>query len=202
VKRAWFLVGLLALGCLCSPGGCWLGRLFEEPAPERDFEVEDLVIDVSSFPQGWYSWVGPYRIPDSERGEEESVYVEFHHEEVATDAVGAGQRVFRYANERISGTAFPGLLRHEFHSSYMATPWAAPDDWAYQSGVADQFEFACGEIALRRRYWRCQALAQYDEYISFLYAELHPEYMTPGDVERLVAAVDAQMAFYLGEDPD
>lgn len=165
-------------------------------------DMNDLVVDVSCFPQGWYSWVGPYQIPDSEKGEEESVYVEFHHEEVATDVVGAGQRVFRYANERNSGAAFPELVQHYFLSWYMATPWAPPEDWTYQSGVADRFEFACGEVALLRRYWRCQAVAQYDEYISVLFAELHPEYMTLGDVERLVAAVDARMALHLGEDSD
>lgn len=165
-------------------------------------DMNDLVVDVSCFPQGWYSWVGPVQIPDSEQGEEESVYVEFHHEEVATDVVGAGQRVFRYANERNSGAAFPALLRHYFHSWYMATPWAAPEGWTYQSGVADRFEFACGEIALRRRYWRCQAIAQYDEYISVFYAELHPDYMMPGDVERLVASVDARMGIYMGEYSD
>jgi hypothetical protein len=197
VKRAWFLVGLLALGCLFSPSACPLFGIIEEPAPERDFEMEDLVIDVSSFPQGWYAWAGPYRIPDSERGEEESVYVQFHHAEVPTDVVGAGQRVFRYANERSSGVGFAGVVRDHFHSSFMATPWAVPDDWTYHSGVADEFEFACGEIALRRQYWRCQAVGQYDEYVSFLYAELHPEYMTLDDVERLVAAVDDQMALYL-----
>ncbi len=162
-------------------------------------DIYDLMTDVSAFPQeGWDVGVGPAPKPERERGEIESIYVEFWHESFEQAIGGTWHDVFRYRNELEAGRNFS---KHRFLNRHIITPWAVPQEWSYESPVAHRFKFACAEVdVFGRPDWTCQAVAQYDEYTSVFHTRLGPEYMMLEDVERILVAIDDRMAFYLEED--
>ena len=154
MKRAYFLLGLLALGCLCSPGSCFLFHLFEEPAPEREFPTVDLLVDPMVFPESWYSCGGPAPIPERERGETESFYLAFCHAGLKPGIAGAWHRVFRYRNQSRASASFGS---HGFLERHLIKPWRPPVGSSYSSPVADRFRFACAEVDIVGvPYARCQ----------------------------------------------
>ena len=115
--------------------------------------------------------------------------------------MGAYHDVFRYRNEVDAAIVFHGdFAGREFPEWDMITPWAEPEEWSYESPVADRFKFGCGEMDILGRFWRCKAVAQYDEYISVFGTDLSLDYMTLADLQRILVALDERMALYLGED--
>ncbi len=187
--------GLTALSAL---GVCCATR-----TPPLD--MYDLMIDVSVFPQQWELGIGPVPPPEhigSERGEMYFLSVIFCPEGSQHCSDGAQHAVFRYINEPAAARAFDSdFAERDFSNRYMVTPWTVPDEWTYESPVADRFKFACGEIepfASVPRMRICTAVAQYEEYISEFTAKM--AHMTLEDLERILIAIDDRMAFYLKED--
>jgi hypothetical protein len=160
----------------------------------------DLMLDLSVFPNEWDLCLGPAPLPKREQGERESLHVGFCPEDF--EGIGGSlHRVYRYRNEvdaailfhlEFSGGGFP-----KWH---MTSPWIVPEELAYESSVADRFKFACGEVDALGRRGICQAVAQYDEYISVFIVHLSPDNMTLQDVERILVAIDEQMALHLGKE--
>lgn len=165
--------------------------------------MSDLMIDVSAFPPDWHPSFEPCPIPVRfHRGERESLYVEFNCGNLEPGLVGARHEVFRYRNELdgfiafysdFAGREFPDL------GEQMITPWTVPEEWSYESSVADRFRFACAEIDVLGRHLRCHAVGQYDEFISVFSARVSPECLTLGSVEQVLRAIDERMALYLGD---
>ena len=198
MKRAYFLLGLLALGCLCSPGSCFLFHIFEEPAPQREFPVQDLLVDATVFPESWQTWRGPEPIPERERGERESFYVAFRYEGLEPGILGACHQVFRYRNRARAAASFAS---HGFLKRHLITPWAPPEGSSYKSPLAGRFRFECAEVDIVGvPYSTCEVVAQYDEFISEFWTNSSPGYLTLRDFERILVAIDERMALHLGED--
>jgi hypothetical protein len=177
------------------------------PGTRRTGSVDmyDLMIDASVFPQHWHVCVGPTPPPEhiwSERGEIEFLYVGFCPEGFEQGIGGAQHAVFRYGpGLDVAIAYYLDFSRREFSNRYTTTPYAIPEEWSYQSAVADRFKFACAEIepfGSARRVRTCTALAQYDEYISVFGA--HMSHMALEDLERILIAIDERMALYLGKD--
>lgn len=162
-------------------------------------DMYNLMIDVSVFPQGWYPHLDPDPIPKRERGERESLYAVFRYEGLRPGVVGAYHRVYRYRNEVDAAAVYPAdFAGREFPEWDMITPWAEPEEWSYESPVADRFKFSCGEMDILGRFWRCKAVAQYDEFISVFGTDLSPNHMTLEQLELVLVAIDAQMALHVG----
>jgi hypothetical protein len=163
--------------------------------------IEDLVIDASLFPHGWYSPFDPEPIPEREYGERESLYIGFTHEGLQPYTLGASHTVYRYRNEIDAAILYTlDFSRKRFANHYMRTPWAAPEAWSYESAVADRFRFACGELDSEPPEWVCQSVAQYDEYISVFSGKLSGEYMSLEQMESILIGIDDRMALYLAKD--
>jgi hypothetical protein len=190
--QVFLMIACVGLTTLCTA---------REPPKTRTPPVElyALLVDASVFPEGWQLWRGPQPIPEQERGERESYYVTFRYEGLEPGIVGASHEAFRYRNEIEAANSFS---RHGFLNRHVITPWALPDEWSYESPVADRFKFACAEVDILGSYWICEAVGQYDEFISVFYTLLSPEYMTLEDVERILVAIDDRMAFYLEKDTE
>lgn len=164
-------------------------------------DTHDLMLDGSVSPSGWTTCAGPEPLPKRERGETESLLVWFCPPDF--DGVGGThQEVYKYRNElEASGVYDREFQAREFPRYKMISPWAVPDEWSYESTVADRLTFACGEPDLRPyEATVCVAVAQYDEYISVLVTHPTPDNITLGQVERLLMAIDERMAQYLGKD--
>lgn len=196
-KRTLVCQVLLTIACVGLNTLCTA----REPPKTRTPPVEPsaLLIDTSVFPEGWHLWRGPQAIPEREQGERESYYVTFRYEGLEPGVVGARHEALRYRNELEAADSFS---KHGFLNRHVITPWAVPDEWSYESPVADRSKFACAEIDILGSYWRCEAVGQYDEFISVLYTLLSPQYMTLEDLEGILVAIDERMAFYLEEDAE
>lgn len=189
------LLACMTLTTLCTP---------REPprTTTGPVDIHDLMIDASVFPRGWQVWHGPGAIPERERGERDSLYVVFHYEGLEPTSVGAHQAMFRYADGQDAANVYSAFCDDEFLPWNMVTPWAVPEEWSYESPVADRFRFACGEKDFLGPYWTCKAVGQYGTYISLFTTDLSPDYMRLEDIERIMAGIDERMAFYVEENTE
>ena len=192
--------GLLLCSCCGLATAFTVLRAWPVTRPET-VDTERLLIDASAFPLGWYRAFDAEPIPKREYRERQSLSVGFAHEGLQPYTLGASHTVYRYRNEldsailytlEFSGKGFPDHI--------MIAGWVIPEEWSYQSAVADRFRFACGEVDSVPAKWTCKAVAQYDEYISVFRTELSPDYMTHEDLERILVAIDERMALYLGKE--
>lgn len=163
--------------------------------------TQQLLIDASAFPPGWYRAFDAGPIPKREYGERESLYVGFAHEGLQPYTLGASHTLYRYRNELDAAIVYTLLFSGKgFPDHIMITGWVIPEEWLYQSAVADRFRFACGELDSVAPKWTCKAVAQYDEYISVFSTELSPDYMTHEDLERILVTIDERMGLHLGKE--
>ncbi len=210
-KAALGCAGCMAFSCIalllaCAGLMAW-SALCESCAPRTPpLDMYDLMIDISVFPQQWELGIGPVPRPEhihSERGEMHLLFVIFCPEGSQHCSDGAQHALFKYRNEQAAARAFDSdFAEREFSNSSMVTPWTIPDEWSYESPVADRFKFACGEtepFGSVSRVRICTGVAQYDEYISEFTATM--SHMTLEDLERILSAIDERMAFYLEKDP-
>jgi hypothetical protein len=186
---------------LCTP---------REPAKTRTppVDIYDLVVGISVFPEDWHVCVGPARPPERARGahdERDMLYVGYCPEGFEHGIGGAEHDVFRYANQLEAAASFDSeFSRSEFSNQHMVSSWAVPNQWSYESPIADRFKFGCGQLdwldAEGQPLWSCTAVGQYDEYVSVFGA--HMSHMTLEDMERILIAIDDKMALHLGEDAE
>jgi hypothetical protein len=203
MKRAWFLVGLLSIACLCSPGSCFLFHIFDPSAPERDFEIEELLVDVSSFPAHWYVVSPPAPYPHYDGAmttQAEDIYTGFKAD--SSTLLVAGQLVYRFGASWKAAAAYREQLPVEFNNNSVAslTPWEIPRELPYESEVADQFHLACHVNGIGTPATVCEAMAQYEEYLVVFHTVVDSEYMTYAELERILVAIDERMALYLDKD--
>ncbi len=206
-KGCVFGCGVLLFACVVLTTLCTASTRPKTRMPPVD--IYDLMMDVSLFPEGWRLWLGPVHPPEraqGEHGEIEMLYIQFYPEGLDRNIHGADHRVFRYLNELVAAVAFYlDFSGGQFLPWHMITPWALPEEWSYESPIADRFKFACGEVdmnGLGPPQMTCTAVAQHDECISVFSTELSPEYMTLEDVERILIAIDERMASYLEKDAE
>jgi hypothetical protein len=110
----------------------------------------------------------------------------------------AGHLVLRYPNAMSAAVAY--YTTDEFaNRRSVKTPYRKPDDWAYKSTVADRLRFECAELDISRRFVRCTAVAQYDEYISVFGAPVSPYFLKLEQIEPILQAIDERMALHLNE---
>jgi hypothetical protein len=199
-KACAFAFGLLLCSCCALATGFTVLRMWplsREPA----VNTQQLLIDASAFPPGWYTAFDAEPIPKPEYGERESLHVGFGHEGLEPYRAGASHRVYRYRNELDAAIVYTLLFSGRgFPNHIMTTPWDVPEEWSYQSPIADHFRFECGELDSEPPEWICETVARYDEYVSVFGSELSPDYMTLEDVERILVAIDERMALHLGKD--
>jgi hypothetical protein len=203
MKRVCFLLGFLALGCLCSPGSCFLFHIFEKPAPVRDFAIEDLLVDVSAFPGDWRVASPPAPYPHYDGAityQREDIFIGFKAN--SPTLLVAGHLVYRFGASWKADAAYSEQLPVQFNSNSAAslTPWETPDQLPYESGVAERFHFACHVSGVGTPATVCLAMGQYQEYLVLFHTVMDSEYMTFADLERILVAVDERMALYLEKD--
>lgn len=138
-KRVLGCVGLLLFACLALSTLCTARQLPKPRTPPVD--MHDLMIDVSAFPQGWHTCAGPTPFRERQRGEKESLYVGLCPQGFR-GVGGSLHEVYRYRNELDAAIAvYSDFSGGEFRPWDMITPWAVPEEWSYQSPVANRFKF-------------------------------------------------------------
>ena len=179
------IVSLLVVAAGCSPA-----------TPGREFDTQDLLIDVDILPADWYLCEGPSKKGVNE-GQEEGMYITF--ETQAPVIVRAGEDVFQYASQHKATRHFNRFEDDYFNdnSVYNLTPWMIPDELPFISTVADQSHFACAEKSFGYESTICIFLARYDEFLVFSTATIKAEgkeYMDFSELEVFLEAIDQTMA--------
>lgn len=160
-----------------------------ETAPERSFTTKELLIGLSEMPPGWIVSNGPVKLKDDVSSKDASVIV-FQAE---TNVVrrGAMQRAYRYRSSSSARRMYEEYIRPgQFGTT--------PPEWTYQSLVADQSYFACDDNQGREPL-NCEWSGRYEEYVVVFGSWIVPDRMSLQDMERVVRAIDARMAQYLGK---
>lgn len=171
--------------------------------PPPAFANEELLLDESSFPEGWQANEWTYnpreRLPADQTGRS---YTRHDCPRYSVSASHSAYRFFEGANSAVG--AYQQYVPIWFAPREGWEPWTVPAELPYQSTVADEFHFGCrteqGDGAQF-----CQAVGRYDEYIVrfHIHMDSEPEYpdcMSFADLERILVAIDDRMAFYLGKD--
>ena len=192
----WALLVLLAVPC---GWWAWWGSTSGTPwpYPTPAFSIEKLLLDESVFPDGFRA-IRPF--DPEERIAAEQIARNFLTEKCHPLLVGAGQDVYRfYGGADSAAEAYPEQIAIWFSPN--RGDWSTPPELSYESVVADQYRFGCyyDEDFYCKR---CQAVAQYGEYIVLFSAHLdpdHPACLSFTDLERILAAIDERMPLYLGK---
>ncbi len=187
-KGKWFLLMALLLAISL---GCWKA---EPPAPERDFPIETLLVDISVFPEGWEVIQPPKPYPLEEMPlVDESMTIRFIYAPGDPERrLRAGHFVFRFQWTDWAAEEFQNQQRIVFS----AQP-KIPEKFSYQSIIADQFLFGCSENRSTDR-TGCDFLGQYEEYLVLFGTDLG-EGMSYDDLERILKEIDHKMFTYLKE---
>ena len=185
-----FVIGRLLL----AVAGC------VRPAPTREFTVDELLIDQSAFPVGWYASAppGPVRIVDGAIIADRSIEVTFRVDD--PDWHTAALEIYRFSSEYRATREYRRQLSVLFNSQSIAalTPWETPAELSYESPVANQSNFACGRNGITGKRG-CRFLGQYDEYLV-VFGSVVGARMDFVDLEHILQAIDERLAHYLTED--
>jgi len=177
------LVMLLLIVC-----GCWL---WETRAPQRSFTPEDLLVSPQVMPSSWQTLGEPFLPAGDELVSRESTALRFGVAD-REPPTQAEQAVYRYDST--------GIAKRKFEIVYLPQVryFELVSEWTYQSPIADQSYFGCYN-------WEghatpvCEWAGQYEEYIVVFRVHMTPGEVSLTDVERVVRAIDARMAAYLGK---
>lgn len=165
--------------------------------PPPSYAIEDLLLDESAFPGGWRAYENTFdpreRLPADRIGLTYIVNGGPH-------SIIAIHEVYRFSDgSRCAALGYQKNTPLWFAPREGQTLWAVPAELPYQSSVANQFRFGCYvEEAGGRQ--ACQAVGQYEQYLTRFHTFVNPENMSFADLERILIAIDEKMALYLGKD--
>ena len=189
------LISLTSAGC-CQ--GWYLTFDRPEEPPDRNFELEDLFLDASSFPEslGLKEINGPFEACEASplgsgcRSYEAQIifytflmgqaYIEIH----------------RYTSEKNASSDYGRLLNNEFSVDEFESEWIVPDKLPFHSDFADKTYFACHTS---RSASECRYHAQYDEFnlmLNFV-TSIDMDQLAYDDLGELLNLVDNRMHQYI-----
>jgi hypothetical protein len=183
---------ILAIGLVFTITGC----LKTEPTPSRDFEVRELLIELSVLPKGWYVSYPPQQYPEKRR-QKDSAFIQFDAE--SPTLYIAQHSILMYHNKSGATFEYHKVAEEVFGEALLVKPWHVPTELRYESPIANQFRLACADSRIVDVRTICIAVAQYDEYISIFNAVIVPGFMTYADVERILKYIDDRMMRYLNK---
>jgi hypothetical protein len=196
--RSAALVGFMLI--LANSMGSCLGLRITTGYPPPAFPSEELLLDVSVFPEGWQAYEGTYnpreRLPADQiaRG-----YVR-HDCPRSTLADHSIYRFFEGENSAAAG--YRQYIPIWFAPEEGWDPWSVPKELPYESPVAEEFRFNC-QVQPESGAQTCQAVGRYEEYVVRFYVHMdsepeYPQCMSFADLEQILIAIDERMALYVG----
>jgi hypothetical protein len=191
-KRSVFaIVVLVLLGMTsCVVAGqlllkrCW----WWECAPTRTFDVSDLGLPASLFPDNaQYNPVYYDRNAPSDTVDNASQAIYW------AQGGGAGYLAYQYPTTLGAQKNYARTRDWFFQNGNTKIPWDE-NVLTYKSSLADDFYSACGILVAKD--YRCGMVAQYQEFYVFFNTTITKE-ITYEDFERAVVFIDQQMVKYL-----
>jgi hypothetical protein len=186
-----------------------LPRFFQDRSPQREFAIEELLVDASFFPDGWKEdpeGSHPVYVPATPLGSGsvpavESVALNF----IRTLPDGSGyasHSIYRLSNRQKAEEEFQIRAERWYAARQLDTPWKTPLELDFRNLKADQFYIVCSK---KGSIPACGMLAQYEEYLVnfFVHTGAYDSdlqlvvILTLTDFEHLVKVIDQRMANYL-----
>lgn len=164
-----------------------------EPIIPPPCPIEDLIVDISSFPAGWTQNSPPRERNAPIRWGVDKRGVSFSTQEYG----GAIQDVYRGRNLDDAGKGYFNLSESWFRLREAEGDWYIPSEFSYESIIADHYRFGCS-IHKPSGFQTCQMAAQYGVYVTRFYTGMSP-LMTYSDLERILQAIDNKMGQCLGK---
>jgi hypothetical protein len=192
----WFVIGVSTVLVVSSALFCRvMTRVDDAAVPTPSFPLEDLLLGMSAFPEGWYLPTGQPIDPPGGFG----VRTALTFSPPGSGAIALHEvSVARNPDEAAAGYEEWGEFWFSNREGYCM--WAAPSEFTYQSPVADQYRLACCIRQQEGGDQTCQAVGQYGRYLIRFRTYMNPESMTFADLERILIAIDERMALYLEKD--
>jgi len=178
----------IALTVLITGVSCSLAAPRATPVPH--IASEQLLVDVSVFPPGWYVELPPH-VGDEDIGQLDDRWVQFRWKPLGPLA---GQEVYCFAREKDAAIEYKLQMDVQFFSAERLTAWETPMELPYVSPVADQFRLACANFRdfPSGQFTLCTAMAQYDECLSIFSTSMSSEHMAFEDLKHILVAIDNQ----------
>lgn len=163
--------------------------LWGPKAPERDFSLEELLIEVSDLPQGWWLEAAP-AAPLQVDGEiiaKDSIVVAFLISEVPREVIV--QKIYRFRYTNTAAKEYRKQLGIHFNDPTLTLPEGLP----YQSELAESASFACRTMGEEEG---CFFMGVYEEFLVVLnvFTRGSIEY---SDLENILQTMEQKMVTYL-----
>jgi len=160
----------------------------KEPTIPPPCPIEDLMIDISLFPTGWFRGDLPSKRGAPIRWGIDKLGVSFTTQEYG----GAIQVVYRGRNLNHAEKGYSNLSESWFHLQDDEGDWYVPSEFNYKSPIADQYRFGCS-IHQPSGFQTCQMSAQHQVYLIRFVAGMS-SLMTYNDLDRILRTIDEKMA--------
>jgi hypothetical protein len=176
------------------------------PVSKRSFSEADLLIDITSMPNGWKIAERIVSYPYDKEGAENLAIQNFNYSDTFY-SVKAGEDVFRYRNQFAASLHYWRLEKYYLEQSARdVTPWVTPEGFSFNSNHANQWRYACAyntfspspEFGDKAKI--CQYLAQYDEFVIKFGITMEIDestFITQDKVQQIIQDVDERMMQYL-----
>ena len=116
---------------------------------------------------------------------------------------GAYEKIYRMASIVVATREFERQIEIWFPTRGHWSSWERPARVTYESSSADRFRVACAyDTARSDLAQKCHFIGQYEEYLVWFSTDMSPDYMTYEDLERILQAIDEQIARYLGKETE
>lgn len=188
IQRTWktltapIVVGIFLLACIIT---------FETNTGMSDLDIEDLLLDVSAFPEGWsMSPEGPMQPGQAPLGGMRSSarrsLVFYAPNNVAV------QKVDYYQNAREAQQEFDRQIPIWFPVSEFWSTWEKPEEISFQSEIANRYQVACAENSGNLY---CGMLGQYQAILIRFSANINRA-LTYDEFEGLLREIDRRVSEY------
>lgn len=196
MKGIWLCVLLMIGITTLLLTACLGGDSFPTP---RSFATQELLIEPALMPSGWYV-SSSAQAALNKWGQHDGAFIQF---DVHAPYGGLAQhQLYRFFDNIQAGYEFQDRMGEEYFTSGVIVDWHEPIQLPYRSQGAQQFRLACADYAVQvpsGRMTLCEAMAQYDEYVSIFNTHIIEGYMSYDDLGRILKAIDEKMARYLSK---
>ncbi|MDH5606782.1 MAG: hypothetical protein OEY93_07830 [Anaerolineae bacterium] len=161
------------------------------------FKIEELLIDETAFPDGWYtSENGPFTPSSAPLGGYRSIgriSLSYH----SPNSL-ASEEIHRFRNKQEATQEFDRQIPIWFPSGEYWTEWEVPGGLDYASIVADRFQVACARngIIPGQGLEYCHMIGQYNEYLVRFSVRMNQD-ISYEDFEIILDAIDDNMKLFL-----
>ena len=181
-----FFKGIIFLGLVLVLNGCILKLLI--PAPERSFELKDLVLTSDDLPAQWSVAFGPQLVSDNTKPNN-SLEIAFWK---STAGILPGEEKWEVKEMLYRFSSIEGA-KEDYAVTTTFPGETVIECWTFKSDLADEQKFSCYTYS-NMEYPVCSWVGRYDEIEVEVIAWLDPNRLSLEEVQELIGKIDERIA--------